>query len=620
MIDALLRLVIPWTTTTPFLPHEQGVYRTTLTKPAEGFDDYYSQWTDEGTINTTRLVVGSVVVDFQSYARKDNLADCEADEASWFWDQGPQTLYIHYIFDKTPETTTLTIGRLGGFSRKDVHYVNDIEYEPRIEEMGKVERKVDPFNVGLMAFSARGIKLINGDAGLDSFITEPVPGALATIVFYDTETLEEFEFFTGRVSKDGSTLENLSFTLNDVRRSENITIPRNRITSTDWPDAASDELGKLIPEGYGPVKGARCIPLNEDEAGSPDIHYKFSTDATAVGTVRVKIDDDWKVKTPASTDAANGELVMTRADVIGSGNTSSYEVRADVTLRPETNHGDMLEDMNDRYQGRPFDASNYDLVEWAAEAAKLSDNGQLYMDKQRRFFDWVEEMQVGSDFFWLYTVQGDGKRSLRVDDPNRAIDRVIEAEQIKEYTRSVTRDFEQFASTVTTEYDKDHRTGRVQREENDDHQTEVIETYGFPQDETLPSLLTAQADAARKSAVVAEDWSEARPVAAVTINLETLDDLKLALYSMLSIDLSVPEDATLVRGDVFTIDSESADSFVIDSTATDALVITPDSVQVNVAGREYWGTLRAQLIEIGFDLDALDIDIVARQRPVSEVV
>lgn len=619
MIEPIFRINLPYLVSVRFLIESPFVWRATITKPEEGYGAYYSQWDDTG-INTTRLVVGSFFVEGVSFNQKLSLADCESDVNSFFWNNVTQTLYAHYPIGTIPSTASFVIGILGGFSKNDVQYIDGVEYQPRIKSIGAITKKVDPFNVGKMAFPSRNIQLGNEDAGLDGFITEPVPGAVSTVAFYDTETEEILDFYAGRIAADNTTLSTLGVKLNDIRQSENITIPFNRFTEADYPDASDDVLDKLIPEGYGPKKGALCFALNEEEAGSPDIVFKFATDATAITTVYVKIDDDWKVKTPIATDAAAGEFTMARADVVGSGNTSTYQVRANVTLRSQTNNGDITVDMNLRYQSRSFDASNYDTASWASESAKLSDNGSLYMDKPDEFFKWIERLQKESDLFWLYTVLGDGRRNMRVDDPNRTPILTLDSARIKTFERPVSRNFEQFASSVTVEYDLDARTKRSKRAVNTDHQEQVIRKYGFPQDETLPSLLTVEADADLKAAIVAEDWSESRPIVKLSIEIKELSDLELELYDIIIVDLSLPEESTLIRTDVFTSDSESPDTFFIDSTATDSLVITPNGRQIDKAGREYWGEIRMQIIEIGFDIDKLDINIVGRERPESAVI
>ena len=78
MIESLLRINIPYLVLSRFLVESPFVWRTTITKPKEGYGKYYSQWDDTG-VNIKRFVVGSFFVDGVSLNKKTSLADCEYD-------------------------------------------------------------------------------------------------------------------------------------------------------------------------------------------------------------------------------------------------------------------------------------------------------------------------------------------------------------------------------------------------------------------------------------------------------------------------------------------------------------------------------------------------------------
>jgi hypothetical protein len=624
MIETLLKVNIPSVTDYEYLPHEQGVYFARLTKPEEGYGPYYSQWDDTG-INTIRLVIGSVTVNQSLYVRKSSLADCEADDGSFFWDNPNQTIYIHFVFDLIPEVSTVVLGIQGGYSfigTKESIYIDDVEFLPLIQSVPNIKKKVDAFQVGKMKFQDQSITLKNGDAQLDDFIQNPIPGSEGSIVLFDTSDSSELEYYTGLVTSDKSTIDTLSIKLQDKRRRENIKVPRTRFDTTTYPDIESKYVGKIIPEGYGDLVRITAFPTNGDESPTPtNISFKYATDATVLTSVEVKDDDVWTTVTGSVLNSvpSTGSFDLPYATATNaSGAVLDCVVTA--TLRAEENPGDVIADMNDRYNSVNFDATNYNLTEWASEKAKLADIA-LYMNKHQEFFKWVEMVQNGSDLFFVYDIEGDGTRTLRVNDPNRTLIRSITAPEIKNDLKPVERDFSEFSSTVTVLYNKDWEADNESRIEVDTFEEAVIEKYLFPQDSEFDSLLPATSDAQTKADVIAEDQQDARPVATVVLHEDQLTGLTLKLYDVVTVDLSKPASRYWQDvADSTTFTADATDSITFTADATDSITFTPGEMITRNDGRDYWGTIRGQILGIEYNPTDLSYTLTIRERPVSEVI
>ena len=625
MTETLLRISIPSTVTYDWLPHEQGVYRATLTKPEDGYGSYYSLWDDDG-LNELQLVIGSVKVDQESYVQKSSLSDCEGDDKSFFWNGGTQTLYIHFEFDDIPEITSISIGIQGGYSfigTEESIYIDDIEYQPRIISVPNIKKKVDAFQVGKMTFQDQKISLRNGDGALDDFIQNPIPGAEASIVLFDTETTTELEYYTGFITADSSTIDALTMKMTDKRRSENIKVPRTRFDSTTYPDIESKYVGKIIPEGYGANIGIKCFPLNGEATTPTNIDFKYATDATVLTEVRVKDDDVWSTVATVSSTPGSGIFSVLYANAT---NTSGavLECVCDATLRAEVTPGDVIADMNDRYNSITYDSSNYDTTEWTSEDAKLDDVA-LYMNKEKEFFKWIETIQNGSNLFFVYDIQGDGKRTLRVNDPNRTSARTINSTDIKNDLKPVERDFTEFSSTVAVLYSHDWQFDTDERIDVDTYEDDVVEKYGVASDSEFESLLTTSANATEKAAVIAEDQQEARAVITAVLHEDSLSNLDLKLYDVVSIDFSVPGTGYYehtVPADTMLADHTGSDTMTADHTGSDTMTteITTASWVTTEADRDYWGTIRGQVIGIGYNPTDLSYTLTIRERPESEVI
>ena len=538
--------------------------------------------------------------------RKLSLLDCEGDEKSFFWDNDSQTRYVHYEFDKTPETTTITTGIQAGYSyigTKESIYIDGVEYQPRIMSLPNIKKKVDAFQVGKMKFQDQTISLKNGDGELDDFIQNPIPGAESSIVLFDTGSSTELYYYTGFVTSDKNTIDTFTLKLQDKRRRENLKVPYTRFDSTTYPDMESKYIGKIIPEGYGVNVGVKCYPTNGDATTPTNIDFKYATDATTLTEVRVKDDDVWSQVATASSTPGSGIFSVLYADATNTAG-AVLECVADVTLRSETNPGDVIKDMNDRYNSITYDASSYNLTEWAAEKAKLADVA-LYMDKDQEFFKWIEEIQNGSDLFFVYDIQGDGKRSLRVNDPNRAVIRTILYHEIKNDLKPVDRDFEEFSSTVTVLYSHDWQEDIDLRVTVDTYEDAVLEKYQFPQDSEFPSLLTSQSDAEDKADAIALDQSEARPIFTVVLHEDSLSGVTLKLYDVVTVNLEKPD---------VTYWEEVADEIYSDWSATDEIYSTVGQTINSGGGREYWGSRTCIVLGLGYNPSNLSYTLTIRER------
>jgi len=577
-------------------------------------------------MNEVRVIVGAVFINGEPYDRKTTLVACVADDKTFFWDDDPQTLYIHFEFDLLPETQRYTIGLLNGYSfygEEESFYIDDIKYEPRIKSVPRISYKVDKFRPQKMRFTDQTIVLDNGNGVLDTFIQDPVPGAEASIALYDTETDTEITFFTGFVDADTNTYDDVSIKVLDKRRRENVKVPNARFDSTTYPDIESKYVNKIIPEGYGAVKRVTCFPLN-GTVGSGNIQFKYATDATTLTSVEVLDDDVWTDVTGsvANSSPSTGYFELPYATAT---NASGAVLRCvcTATLRNFSTPGEIIKDMNNRYNSIAYDATNYNQTEWTSEDAKLADSMYLYMAKKQEFFKWIEILQTESDYWFVYTIQGDGKRTLRVNDPNRAVSRAVKFYDIKDDRKRVNRDFTEYASTVGVSYNEDFEEESVDRSENDDYEDTVLRQYRYAENNELNGSFTDSADADRKAALVAEDRSEARPVVTWSEHITSLSQLTDSLYDIINVETSRPDETYWQPvDDSITADYSASDSITFDYTASDSVTLTVGSEMVveGGEGREYFGTLRSQILEISFNPTDLTYTISARERPVSEVV
>ena len=209
------------------------------------------------------------------------------------------------------------------------------------------------------------------------------------------------------------------------------------------------------------------------------------------------------------------------------------------TLRAETNPMDIIKVLNDEASDIPYIASFYDKAVCEYEQTLLSDVA-LYKDDKTKLTELIEELQNGSTVGFRYSDVD--KIYIRCDDPNRAVSKVIEFEEIINRDEiQLTSDLTLYADEVTINYGVDQKTSDPLKERNTDYQRAVLLKYNYTNPLTYASLLTNQTDARNKSIILLEDLSTVREVTQVKVQgLQILREL--FLYSILRVNLMLSKE------------------------------------------------------------------------------
>jgi hypothetical protein len=484
-------------------------YVISLTR-LEPIATYWSDWAVDASDTTLRKIIGAVQVDEPSgrvtYDKKASYADYTTDPGSFFWDNETQELYVNFNVS-FPTVLSVLAGVTANYTTLDVQYIGGIEYLPLALPGFILQKEVDPLTVGKMSFISQDIEFINTGGEQDAFIGQPVPGNVGTITYRNDDTGKEKDIYSGFVRSDSVTLDGYTQSLQDIREKESVKAPSTFFNTTDYPDLDDSLDGTLIPEGYGTPREIPAYPLNTN--GSGDVVYKYATDGTSLFVTWVKdANDAWQIVTPASSDPANGEVTVSSGTARNG--DSVYECKVQALLRNIFNPGDIIKDLNYRYNNVTYDGTNYNQTEFTTESAKLEDI-VLYMGEQKNLFEWTELLQTGSDKNFLYDIDGSGKRTLRIDDKDRELRFRIKETDILNDVRPVARDFTEYASKVTALYNKSYVTDNYQRSENTDFEGEALALYGLKKEIEQETLLTSPTIAADRAALIAEDQFTVRP-------------------------------------------------------------------------------------------------------------
>ena len=135
-----------------------------------GTTKYYTlrdEWTDDvNDLFTTsnRIKVKQVTRDFlNKYIEEETLADCEAQEGSFYFDKDTQQIYIHVEHYYSPLSANIDYGYAFGVCSEsmDFTYIDDYEYEPVINDELDISRTADAIGASQPTGSSSSLQLIN---------------------------------------------------------------------------------------------------------------------------------------------------------------------------------------------------------------------------------------------------------------------------------------------------------------------------------------------------------------------------------------------------------------------------------------------------------------------------
>ena len=521
-----------------FLPFSGFTYKTLLSidnyvQPSD-YDSSFQFSYNNTKINITTVRIGAIIFDL-----KNTLQECLGDPLSYYFDYDTQLLYVHFANYMKPYDRDLQTLKASVFSNRLYFDDKEQSYLPLLDSKVKIKKKADLLRYNKMSFQSQNISLNNGMGDFDSFFNDPVPSAVATLSYLDDDEVDEYgknkngieprKVYSGIVSADKIDTETFKLKLEDIRKQQSITIPRSYITSSTYANIDDDLDGELLKTGYGACRGIPGICVN-GKIKTGNVEYVFSDYSTSISQIYVENDGYWTPVTAVST--SSGGFVLSAADARND-NGDPKPTKVDAVLYNISNPADIIVDLNSRYLDVAYDTSEYNTIEWESEKTLLNDVGIL-LDKEKDIFKYIELLQNGSVNGFVYDIEGDGRRTIRVDYANRTPLRTVQQLEILNKSKPIERDFSEYAAEVKVRYNKDYTTNYYYSVINDDNKEEAIKKYNKVQRETLEVLLVNEAHAQAKALLVANELKNVKPRFEIDVKEKWHFDVKL--FDILFVD------------------------------------------------------------------------------------
>jgi len=441
----------------------------------------------------------------ENYAQVFSYLDVIAQEKSWWYDAAEATIYIHHDHDIDPFAEDFEIGTAQGFTDKDVIYVDDIEYLPLIKSFPKLSKQQDIVNYKKLAMLTGNITLSNVGGILDYLIDGKIYGndfklyrLIETPGVSDYTHSDLIGLHCFYVDDYDISQQEVSIDLGDKRDSQDVTIPTDKFNDTDYPNIDENFTGNVIPVLYGLVRRSKAIPVNSETTGP--VTYRQALLLTSLGIVEVKIEEAWVTKVPTSTSLATGSFVLAEADARNDSDVP-YECRVTGSVGiPVTYASDIIKDFNDRYLEVEYLASNYDTTEWEAEEIALETAG-LVLDEEKKMFEWIAVIQDGANVGFRYDFLPDGRRTIRVDDFDRAVSRSVDTEDILNIDVLPVKSNKKLLTAIAeVKYAKDYNASKFLSVIDNTHESETFRSYRKKPKKDIETILTLEAHAIARAA------------------------------------------------------------------------------------------------------------------------
>lgn len=606
-----------------FTPVSPYIFSTSISVIASEKDNY---WTNlfgaENNYNSVKRQVNSVTINYETeLTQQDSYEDMESQENSFYFDFDTQLLYVHVDDETNLMATNPYIGIMTGYTTDTVRYFNNQEYIPIVTSIPSISQSADPLEYEIISFISASVELANPVIDGEFLFNGNEKLYGNTVRIYrgtDGDSYGDLiKVFDGYISNLEVNTESVTISLGDNREKLEIDYPTAVFETDEDDDLVGDTNDELIPDGYGNVVQVPAYPV---VVGSTSVRFRWATVATSITSVYTYTDDEGLIELSSGewgvSDAsplASGYFYILNANIYVDGDTenSLKDVYVTGRMRDYDNPADIIASLNSVVLGIEYNDSNYDTAEWESEKTMLADVA-LYMDKSKSLYEWIEDLQSGSDYGFRY--EDFGKRTIRVDYKDRdAITfadgtTTIEPIDIRDSDISIDQNADLYASSVIVKYNKNHRKDTHSQTTNDDHYNDVIREFRVASIATYTTLLVNESDAISKASMFAEDESTVRPL--VTLVVESSKYTQPRIYDIINATASLlvqsayQSDYTNVLAD--------ADGVLGDDEALGELWGLTVTEAESMGTIEYYGEFVGEVLDIEPNTDNDTVSITLR--------
>jgi hypothetical protein len=537
-----------------------------------------SSWTWEGYDYSIDEILGVIDDDGNTLFNVLSVSDCAALEGSFYWNDENGYLYVHwfdsvndFIIDRDIAVMSKIIaGYASGYNAVTQNVFDEVYYKPIIVGLSGLSKKVDPIELGLIAFSGSSFTISDYKGDFDDIPEEAAVGL--PVWFYriedtDIELTNDKRIFTGYLNGTEHDRSNIKFNIIETRLYENKPVCRNTITVAEFPDCG-DNADKLKPVAFGTIRRGLMVCTNIGIKTSPypdPMVLTFLVADPAHYAVREisAVYDEYGNEFPIdSVNLAACTVTITSADYTGTVEEFAEFEFGDWTwsgkgydIDGTYNNGlDIIRAAFLKLANVPYLASTYDQTQWAAQRIAHPEKCGISIQSDKGFIEEIIE-PITVSLYGVVDILGDGRISFRSRDiSNPVSDTIYAVDQMKE--PAIRIDTEKLVSELVVEYAPDFANDKnnLQFVYTDDSD-EVIGRYGVNRREPLSPIQTVLFEES-----AAEDLAEklmsvhSSPDKQITV--DSLRIINQQLFDIIGIDIGRHNQEELVYGELLSFEPD----------------------------------------------------------------
>lgn len=436
---------------------------------------------------------------------------------SWYFDPAKETIYVHCDSYNDPDVYQMILGTTFYASDRaidlDGHY-----WEPCIVGTPVIELTRDPLLYGVMAFDGGSVVLANHGGRLDSLKDYFLYGQPLEIRFGgDDLAYADYRLcFKGYILNADLGEEEIRIDGIDKRYELGIKLPVNRFSNATYPYIHEKNIGKPIPLPWGPCKNVPCVCTNENAAAPANYTFKVADVADHANGIAAisQVYVNGEAKNMSANNMTDATFSIASANY-APGRT----VTADVVGFNTTNALSVIEDIIDTYTDIAYNATYFDITEWAA-ARNNAHNIGLLVEEEKTVADIIADIAKSEAANFL--AKDSGLYTWKKFSKNGNASWAAELREI-ENPASSDQDYDNYLTSVHVKYNRDWSSNAGTIESKEDLAAGIYQKYGQYRSYELDTLLTTEADAEELAAWLMDYMKDSRQIIENTLPVKYIE-------------------------------------------------------------------------------------------------
>ncbi len=422
-------------------------------------------------------------------------------------------------WQKISVTRTIRSGATGAILRIGMHsnvedteyfYIDDIAilyrkqalfYEPRLKSVMTLNKSKDPLFFGIIRHDGGQMSFINSNEFFDNIKENVIFGQPVSSRFGGSDLAYTDYQYVNKSYIDDLQLnfDEMSVSVIDNKKKLSVSLPVNKFDQATYTDLDDDDIGKVIPLGYGEIYHAPVTCINAAEVGVPDRVFKVCDIANHTNGIEdivelYKVTDNLPTAVSSFTKQLTaGTATITNADWDdGAKYICDYKGIKNSSNVYLQNPLDIIADMLSVFLSITYNSTNYNDTEWdAATANDLANNIGLFINKEKELTTVIEEI---CNCLGSFIVQDNGKFTFRILDVDEEPKKTIFIEEMIG-SFDIEWDGSEFLTSANIGYKRDWNKKSHRWYYKGDLRDEIYSEHKKYSDKSFETLLTNETDA-----------------------------------------------------------------------------------------------------------------------------